>query len=275
METVSAVRRLMLSLAVLGLVAATAPASEYFSCRELEAWPDAELEAFLREAEVMEVEDVGEGITEPKRVTLRRGDHTCRAIFKDIDVESNELALTNRFEMGFSDKYAYEIAAYRLDRLLDIGLVPVTVKREVEGAEGSLQLWIEDATTLESAAERNLPIGDERLLLDRLMSMYVLDQLIANVDRNFGNVLVRPERDELYLIDHSRAFRTTRDVVPPPEPATTPVNPGVARAVRALDREAVDAALGDLLSKRQCRAILERRDRLVELLEEMRLMPPA
>ncbi len=275
METRSAVRHVVLSLVVLGLAVPAGLASEYASCRELEAWPDVELEAFLRDAEVVEVEDVGEGITEPKRVTLRRDDHTCRAIFKDIDVESNELALTNRFEMGFSDRYAYEIAAFRLDRLLDMHLVPVTVPREVEGHEGSLQLWIEDATTLESAAERNLPIGDERLLFERLMSMYVLDQLIANVDRNFGNVLVRPERDELYLIDHSRAFRTTRDVAPPPEPATTPVDPAVARAVRALDREAVDAALGDLLSKRQRRTILDRRDELVELLDEMGLMPPA
>lgn len=273
METGSTVRRLTLTVVVLGLAFSTVWASDHSSCRELEAWPDAELEGFLREAEVVAVEDVGEGITEPKRVTLRRGDRTCRAIFKDIDVESNELALTNRFEMGFSDKYVYEIAAYRLDRLLDIGLVPVTVAREIEGREGSLQLWIEDATTLESAAERNLPIGDERLLLERLMSMYVLDQLIANVDRNFGNVLVRPERDELYLIDHSRAFRTTRDVAPPPEPATTPVDPAVARAVRALDREAVDGALGDLLSKRQRRSILDRRDELVELLEGMGLMP--
>jgi len=275
MTTVAAVRRLTLTLAALGLVAPAALAGEYASCRELEAWPDAELEAFLRDAEVVAVEDVGEGITEPKRVTLRGGERTCRAIFKDVDVESNELALTNRFEMGFSDKYAYEIAAYRLDRLLDMRLVPVTVPREIEGREGSLQLWIEEATTLESAAERDLPIGDERLLLERLMSMYVLDQLIANVDRNFGNVLVRPERDELYLIDHSRAFRTTRDVASPPEPATTPVDPAVARAVRALDREAVDAALGDLLSKRQRRSILERRDRLVELLVEMDLMPPS
>jgi len=273
MYTGSTVRRMTLTVVLLGLAVSTVWASDHSSCRELEAWPDAELEGFLRDAEVVAVEDVGEGITEPKRVTLRRGDRTCRAIFKDIDVESNELALTNRFEMGFSDKYLYEIAAYRLDRLLDIGLVPVTVAREIGDREGSLQLWIEDATTLESAAERNLPIGDERLLLERLMSMYVLDQLIANVDRNFGNVLVRPERDELYLIDHSRAFRTTRDVAPPPEPATTPVNPGVTRAVRALDREAVDGALGDLLSKRQRRSILDRRDELVELLEEMGLLP--
>lgn len=273
MKTGAAVRRLTLTLAVLGLVAPTAPASEHASCRELEAWPDAELEAFLRDAEVVAVEDVGEGITEPKRVTLRRGDRECRAIFKDIAVDSNELALTNRFEMGFSDKYVYEIAAYRLDRVLDIGLVPVTVEREIDGAPGSLQLWIEDATTLERAAELDLPVGDDRLLLERLMSMYVLDQLIANVDRNFGNVLVRPERDELYLIDHSRAFRTTGDVVPPPAPATTPVNPSVARAMRRLDREHVDAALDGLLSKRQRRTILTRRDRLIDLLDGMGLLP--
>jgi hypothetical protein len=258
---------------VLGCVTAMAFASDHSSCRELESWPDAELEAFLLEAEVVDVVDVGEGITEPKRVTLRRGDRECRAIFKDVDVESTDIALTNRFEMGFSDKWRYEVAAYRLDRLLDIGLVPVTVERQIEGTQGSLQLWIEDATTLQSAADRDLPIGDERLLLERLMSMYVLDQLIANVDRNFGNVLVRPQLDDFYLIDHSRAFRTSDDVDPPPPPAATPVDPTVARAMRQLDRESVDEALEDLLSKRQRRAILDRRDELVELLEEMRLLP--
>jgi hypothetical protein len=263
---------LVLSLAViapnLGAVA-----NEFSACRELEGWPDAELEAFLASAEVVEVEDVGEGITEPKRVTLRSGDRTCRAIFKDIDEETNDVALTNRFELGFSDKWMYEVAAYRLDRLLDIGLVPVTVQREIGDATGSLQLWIEDATTLERAAAGGEAIGDEARLLERLMSMYVLDQLIANIDRNFGNVLVRPDRDELFLIDHSRSFRTSSKITSPPAPAATPVTPEVATAMQRLDQAHIDDALGELLSKRQRRAILKRRDRLADLLEDLELLP--
>ena len=47
---------------------------------------------------------------------------------------------------------------YRLDRLFRIDLVPPTVVREVEGKRGSVQYWIEDATSLGQAIAGGHPV---------------------------------------------------------------------------------------------------------------------
>jgi hypothetical protein len=234
---------------------------------------EADLEEFLRTADVVSIEDVGTGITKPQRVTLRQDGHECRAIFKTVDISGVEPGYTNRLESVFTDRFAYEAAAYRIDRMLGIGLVPVTVTRTIDGREGSVQVWIENAMEMQTAADKNLAVGDTDLLLQRLMLMYVLDAMIYNVDRNFTNVLVRPDRDELFLIDHSRAFRTTKKLPDLKEERDIPVPESVARELRSLEIDTLESELGDLLSKRQIRAIDARRKRLVSELDQRGLLP--
>ncbi len=231
------------------------------------------LEDFLKTAEVVSIEDIGVGITKPQRVTLRKDGHQCRAIFKTVDISDVEPGYTNRLESVFTDKYTYEEAAYRIDRMVGIGLVPVTVTREIDGRRGSVQLWIENAIEMQTAADANLTIGDMDLLLQRLMLMYILDAMIYNVDRNFTNVLVRPESDDLFLIDHSRAFRIIKKLPSLKEQRNIPVPDSVARGLRTLEVEKLESELGDLLSKRQIRAIDSRRKLLVSELEARGLLP--
>ncbi len=234
---------------------------------------DLAMEDFLRHAEIVKIEDVGEGITKPKRLTLERDGVTHRAIFKNIDLAIDGLVHADRVERDFSDRYAYEVAAYRLDRLAGIGLVPVTVVRTVRGETGSVQLWIEDVITLEEAVQDpSAEVRNFDLLVERLGLMYVLDALIYNVDRNFGNVLVDLERDVFHPIDHSRAFRL--DPKPPPSTRGTTdgltVPADVDRRLRAFDLETLETLVGDLLEDAQVRAILQRRDRLMKLLDRNR-----
>lgn len=250
------------------------PALGNHACIELCGCIDEnDLEEFLRTAEVVSIEDIGTGITKPQRVTLRKDGHECRTIFKTVDISGVEPGYTNRLESMFTDRYTYEAAAYRLDRMLGIGLVPVTVTREIDGRVGSVQLWIENAMEMQTAADNNIMIGNMDLLLQRLMLMYILDAMIYNVDRNFTNVLVRPERDQLFLIDHSRAFRVVKKLPSLKDERETPVPPSVARELRELEIAEMEAKLGDLLSKRQIRAIDSRRKLLVAELDGRGLLP--
>jgi hypothetical protein len=235
---------------------------------------DLALEDFLLTAEVVSIEDVGEGITKPKRLTLVKDGVSHRAIYKNVDVKLEGLVKADRVERDFSDKYTYEVAAYRIDRLVGIGLVPVTVLRVVEGEPGSVQLWIEDVTTLEKAvADPAAEVENFDLLVERLTLMYVLDALILNVDRNYGNVLVNLEEDVFHPIDHSRAFRLSS--VPPPADGSSdiPIPERVARRLADLDLPTLQAALGELLEPEQIRAIVKRRDRLLKQLDKRGLLP--
>jgi len=233
---------------------------------------DLAVEQFLLTAEVVDVCDIGQGITRPRRLTLRQSGVERRAIFKTVDVDNVDVAYTDRFTTGFSDRYVNEVAAYRLDRLLGMRLVPPTVIRRVNGEAGSVQLWVENALSMQEIADRNLPCRDVDLLLQRLMQMYVLDTLIFNTDRNWGNVLVDLSTQGFHLVDHSRSFRTTKKLPELREQRPIPVPASIGRALRSLDLPSLQAELGDILSKAQLRSVLARRDLLVEDLERRHLI---
>jgi hypothetical protein len=229
-------------------------------------------EAFLLGAEIVEIEDIGEGITKPRRLTLEGEGFRCRAIFKDIDEESNQISYTKRFEMNFTDRYAYEVAAYRLDRWLGIGLVPVTVVREVEEKKGSAQAWIEKAMKMEDAIDQDLPIADMKRYFRRVLATHILDRLIYNIDRNSGNILVTPHDDGYYLIDHSRSFRTNRKLLKQGEDWAESVPPALLARLRALDLETLEALLGDLIEDKRIKPILKRRDLVLQDLKKRGLI---
>jgi hypothetical protein len=106
------------------------------------------------------------------------------------------------------------------------------------------------------------------------MLMYVLDAMIFNIDRNYGNILVNADETIFYLIDHSRSFRNSKKLPKLQEARPIPIPARVAAALRALDQSAVDARTSDLLTKCQRRSIMKRRDKLVEQLEQRSLLPP-
>jgi hypothetical protein len=172
----------------------------------------------------------------------------------------------------FTDRYAYAVAAY-LPTGCRHRTGPVTVLRTIDGEPGSLQYWIEGATDMQDAVDRDLPVGDTELLLQRLMLMYVLDAVIYNIDRNFHNILVRPERDDFFLIDHSRAFRTAKKLPSLKEERPIPVPETVARRLRELDLEALTEELDGLLRPQQIRAIEVRRRLLLEELDRRHVLP--
>lgn len=227
---------------------------------------DVELERFLGEAPVVKIEDVGEGITKPQRITLEEDGRTLRAIFKTHDEVSVDPAYTSMAESTFSDRYVYEVAAYRLDRLLGIGLVPVTVLRTIDGVEGAVQFWVEDAISLQQAMDTNVETGDVERFLRRKMAMQVLDSLIYNIDRNPTNILVTPHDDGFHLIDHSRAFRLSKKLPPWGQDWDHPVPEWLAERLIALDEARLTEAFEGLLPKRHVRAALNRRDRIVAVL---------
>lgn len=235
---------------------------------------DLAMEDFLLHGSILEIEDVGRGITEPKRLTLEHDGVRRRAIFKSIDAVTKGLPDSDPRERRFAnrspaDRYAYEVAAYRLDRLAGIGLVPVTVVRNVGGTVGSVQLWIEGVTTLHDAVQDSeLQIQNFDLVVERLGLTYVLDALIYNVDRNYGDILVDFEHDVFYSIDHSRSFRLSSK---PPNRRDTDLQSipeHVDQRLRAFDLETLRALVGDLLDDSQVRAVIKRRNRLVKMLDK-------
>jgi hypothetical protein len=157
-------------------------------------WPDREeIEHFLKKAKVTARTKIGTGVTHPEKVTLELDGAVRHAVFKKID---------EKF-----DNWRNEVAAYELDKLLGIGMVPPTVERSVGGSSGSLQLWVTGSTM--DKYDGSFP--DIERWRDQVSVMWLFDDLIANVDRHLNNAMVSPEH-RLMLIDHSRSFRDSEEL---------------------------------------------------------------
>jgi hypothetical protein len=161
----------------------------------------AQWEEFLLTAEIVKSELVGEGVTAPYRLYIKKGDVEKKAAWKN----------PSGMMGGFLEGWQYEIAAYRLDKLIGLDMVPVTVEREFKGKKGALSLWADNKYSLlkmtdlgEKFPESALKQTEDRKYIARLW-----DCLIANDDRTMQNVLYTDDWRTI-LIDHSRAFRSSK-----------------------------------------------------------------
>ncbi len=215
---------------------------------------DEQEREFLRHARVVETRELGSGRTRPQVVVMERKGERRRGLFKTVEVSPAG---------SDPDRYQHEVAAYLLDRQLDLGMVPVTVTRKIDGDEGSLQSWVENAVDLETASAYGLEMNGAERAARQLARGEVFDALIGNTDRKPADeVLVLDGSDRIFLIDHSRAFSLSWDLQW--DHHASPIGPGFAAALRDLDRESLVRDLQDLLSMAQIDALLERRDRLLE-----------
>jgi hypothetical protein len=152
-------------------------------------WPDAEsIEHFLKEADVTEREKIGTGVTHPEKVTLELDGVVRHAVFKKVDENY--------------DSWRAEVAAYQLDKLLHLGMVPPTVERRIGGRKGCLQLWVTGVTMKDF--DGTFP--DIQSWRDQVSVMWLFDDLTANIDRHLNNAIVSKDY-RLVLIDNSKTFR--------------------------------------------------------------------
>ena len=220
-------------------------------------------EVFLDKAEVIDARQLGKGVTKPWRLTLKQGEVIHDAAFQDIDAHKEEVRFrSGRSERDFRDFYGYNIAAYRLARLLGYDdLVPVSIERVWKGRNGALTWWVEkkwdeDERVKEGAQPPDVPAWERQLYLARAFTA-----LVADTDRNLGNQLVTADF-HLWLIDFTRAFRRT----------TTLQSPSLLRRIdrrfydrlKALRAQDVEAALGRWVDPQSRKALLARRDAMVE-----------
>ena len=225
-----------------------------------------EMAGFLRTADIESVEDIPVGVTQPKRLMLVRDAVRSKAVFRDTDVAKQRKRLsTGKFVMYFRDSYINEVAAYELSRLLGLDTVPPAVLREVNGERGSVQIWVENTMMETDRREKKIEPPDRLRFTRQFYDMKVFDNLINNIDRNSGNILLDPAW-KMWWIDHTRSFARGEDL-PAPEDVIG-CSRSLLEAIEGLDEEEVAERLGPYLETLQISALLERRRRLIELIEQ-------
>ena len=116
---------------------------------------DEEVLDFLRTADVVSTESIPTGITKPKKLLLERNGVRMHAVFRNVDLTKRRVRLDDgHFYMRLRDYGLFEVAAYRLARMLGYDNVPPAVVRRVGRTRGSLQLWVEQAMPESSRREK-------------------------------------------------------------------------------------------------------------------------
>jgi hypothetical protein len=249
-------------LAHAALVAQTpAPAPEAPTSLSL-----AEREQFLSKARVTRTRGVSTGITGTIRATLSDGTITHDASIQTIDEYKQRFEGTRGTEFNFTDTWRYNVAAYRLDRLLELGMIPPSVERSYNGKPGSFTWWVDDVLMDEGARlKKKIEAPDAKRWNEQMWHVRLFDQLIYNVDRNLGNLVI--DKDwTIWMIDHTRAFRLFGSPKTPGNISL--VDRRVIERLKALDRPTLDEAIKHYLTQPEMKALLERRDALVALIEK-------
>jgi len=184
---------------------------------------------------------------------------------KVVEVKGDETTISALFtEDDNRNGLNPELAAYRLDRLIDLDMVPVTVAREINGKKGSLQFVPANSRT-EQYRTGSGGGGDAWCPLpDQWSAMYIYDALIYNPGRAQTAMLYNMENWQLMLNDHSKTFGTKRGRPPYLAQAPLDINSYWKKALADLDDETLASTFGDVLDKRRISALAKRRDLLLE-----------
>lgn len=227
-------------------------------------------EEFLKASEIIDSRHMSsrEAVTNPWQLTLRKDDITNHALWKDA----------KGLMSGFVEGWQWEIAAYRLDKLLGANIIPPTVEKRLRGDRGSCQLWVETWMDAKTKQKKGIRVPKDKLdKYNKMMYlMWAFDNLIANEDRHQGNIII--DKDwRLIAIDHSRSFRTSKKFVK--QLINCEKSKGGPRIVKFLPRsfveklktlnfEIIREAVGEYITDKEIDAVLIRRDMIIQEIEK-------
>jgi hypothetical protein len=219
---------------------------------------------FLESAEIVARKVLARGINGTLKVTLEQDGVTAHAAFRTVDFEQRSRPGSRGPDRYlFRDHHTFEVAAYRLSRLLGLELVPPTVLRTIDGQPGSLQLWVENASTEADAILAKRPVfGASRHLQWQVLKVF--DALIYNFDRHQNNLLYA-ENGRIWAIDHTRSFKRLPEL--PDRQDIRLCERELYHRLAALERATLDAELGDVLHFTEIDALWRRHHQLLKLLD--------
>jgi hypothetical protein len=236
----------------------------------------AQWEEFLTTAEIVKYERIGEGVTRPWKLYLKKGDIEKKAAWKDVD---------RGLGGGARDCWKYEIAAYRLDKLIGLNMVPPAVEREFQGKAGALSLWADSKYSLLEIMEQGIKIPE--MVLNQINDMTYIARLwyclIANDDPTQENVKYTDDWRTI-LIDHSRAFRSDKKYtkrlvfgINGIKGAQDDGRPFLFRRVprvlldkiKGLDFAGIKQAVGTYLTDKEIKSIIARKKLILDEIAEM------
>jgi hypothetical protein len=232
--------------------------------------PDIQMEEFLEKAEVKKITqfEPGKGLT-PNIVELEGEGLHIRAIFATVDEKPPKGKKDREVRLR---KYKHEVAAYKIDRMLGLNMVPPCVIRKIGKQQGAVEEWVEAAVDLGWIDEQNMRDQVLEGLQEEVEKGLIFSALI-DVERRLDQaIMFLMQEGRIMLTDNTKSFSHFPEIQErflTQEPyisyLKSPMSPALEVALRSLERKELRAELKKLLSNDQIDALLKRRDHLLEL----------
>jgi hypothetical protein len=246
---------------------ARAAALPQFTPDELALRP--EIERLLKTAEIVRASEIGEGVTRPYRLFLKCATGEISGCWKNPKGMSK----------GYLEGWQYEIAAYLMDKLMDLNMIPPTVERKFEGKDGSFQYWISGGMNDLVRSDEGIEIPKNKILNwnKRKYLARAFDSLIGNEDRTQQNIRYTDDW-RMILIDHSRSFRSSRKYTRNLLYGTKGIKEqklirmlprAFVETIKSLNYESIKNSIGSYLTEKEIDAILKRKHLLLEEIQKM------
>ena len=240
--------------------------------RPLPIQTDAEIEAFLAEAEIIQTSPVPTGVTLPRKLVLKGDGFEACAVFKDVDISRRKVTEIingrNHFSFDWKDCYHFDIAAYTLDRLLEMDRVPPIVPRTINRDSGAISMWLgKTVNEFQRSRQWKVDPPDQRRWNQQRLIMQVFDNLVANRDSNLGNLLIDPNW-RLWFIDCGRCFGATKTLYYPLK-TISQCERGLWQGMKSLNDDEIRESLAPHLSRAEINALLARREKMVQHFQKL------
>lgn len=221
----------------------------------------AEQEHFLLTGKIVSTKLIGQGVTKSSVATLAEGSRTHLAQIQSVDRALNELYAPDGSTVPWRDDWRHNVAAYLLDRYLNLDMIPPSVERMANGKPAAFTWWVDNVAMVETERQKKevTPPDAEQWARQRAIGD-TFDQLIYNVDRNSGNLVITKDW-KLVLIDHTRAFAPNPRLME--RDHFDRCSRTLFASLQALNAQALTAAVKGYLNKQQIAGMLVRRDMIV------------
>ncbi len=215
----------------------------------------------IRKGGYLEAADIERLLASGDIVSTREDDSGRQLVTVSNGVRDIEAVFAKQATRGFYP----EVAAYRLDRLLELDMVPVAALRALDGDAGSLQFVPYGSIDEVQRAERGKGSSANCPMADQWDAMFVFDALIYNDGRFAQSIRYSQDNWQLLLVGHNKAFVSKKGRPKFLESKKLNLTNAWKDALTALSDDVLEDRFSDVLDKKRLRSLGARRNELLGL----------